>query len=670
MCGIAGIFGRPGADPERALIVSRMTATLVHRGPDGEGAAHPDGCDLGFRRLAIVDVDGPVPPFANEDRSVWAVCNGEIYNYLELRARLEARGHRLRSRVDTEVITHLYEEHGVDLASHLDGMFAFAVFDERRQILVLGRDRAGEKPLFWFRDGAALVFASEMRALLAHPRAPRGVDPVALRRYLLHDFFPAPLTPIAGIHKLPAAHVLVARRGAAPETRRYWDLAEAAAAGEAGRGPGWGSGGRARWPRAGDLDAAAAEVDARISEAVRRRKRSDVPVGVFLSGGLDSSCVLAHLADQDGPGVPVFALGHTERSFDEARFARRTAEHFGAAYDELILSESDLEEGLRRVGEGLDEPLGDASTIPTHLLALHARRKVKVVLSGEGGDELFAGYPTYPGHRLADLCRRIPGPLRRVFFGAVRRLVPQSMGNVGLDYLLARFADGLERGRLERHHVWFGSLSPERQEECLAPRLREALRGDDPFGSARAALAGRRFPDALAATLYDDFVLYLQDDLLTKVDRATMLASLEARAPFLDHELAEYVAGLPSSLKLRGFTTKAVLRRALRHRVPPEVLSRRKRGFNVPFSRWLLHGLGERLRQRFSRERVQARALFDPAGIARLLDEHLLRRADHRKPIFTLLALDLWCDRTYGVGAAVPLAGEATAAVAPASLAG
>ena len=644
MCGIAGVVGRPGLDPERSERVRRITATLIHRGPDGEGYARRDGCDLGFRRLAIVDIAAPPPPFANEDQTIWTICNGEIYNSQELRARLEARGHRFGSRVDTEVIPHLYEEYGTDLATHMDGMFAFAVWDEKRQILVLGRDRAGEKPLFYWQHGGELVFASEMRALLAYPGAPRDLDPAALSRYLLHGFYPAPLTPFAAIRKLAAGHVLVAPRGTPPTLRRYWDLAD-----YFGRAAGR--------RRARDV---AAQLDQLMSQAVCRRKRSDVPVGVFLSGGVDSSAILAYLTEQEGPGVPVFSLGHKDLAFDEARFARRTAEHFKADFDELILDEGDLQEGLRRVGDGLDEPLGDASTIPTHLLSLRARRKVKVILSGEGGDELFAGYPTYAGNRLAELYRRIPHFLRRQIGGLLKR-IPASMGNVDLGYLAVRFIEAAEGARLERHHRWFGCLPPDLQRQVLAPAALAALEGDDAFSSARAVLAGARLPDSLAELLYTDFSMYLQDDLLTKVDRATMLASLEARAPFLDHELAEYVAGLPSGLKLRGFRTKAIMRRALRHRLPREILTRRKRGFNVPFSRWLLHGLGEQMRQRFSTERVRARGLFAPAGIAALLDEHLTRRADHRKPLFTLLALDLWCDRTYGQGAAVPLAREAAA---------
>ncbi len=641
MCGIAGIMGRPGLDAERSAAVRAMTASLRHRGPDGEGHASLDGCDMGFRRLAIVDLEAPSPPYSNESGTVWSVCNGEIYNAGALREALESRGHRFRTGVDTEVIPHLYEDLGDALADWLDGMFAFAVYDVPRRRLLLGRDRAGEKPLFYRQTGREVVFASELRAILAEGHAPMELDPVALRRYLLHDYFPAPLTPFRSIRKLPAGHVMTVEAGRTG-IRRYWCLADHI--------------GEERRPRVGSVAAIAAGVDERMAAAVRSRRRSDVPVGIFLSGGLDSSVILAHLSEQSGPGVPVFTIGHAERSFDESAAARRTARFFGADYDELVLSPADLEEGLALVGARMDEPLGDASTIPMLLLARHARRKVKVILSGEGSDELFAGYPTYAGSRLADWYAALPQALRAMIVRRTGSLAPVRMSNVGLDYLLARFISAAELEGIERHHSWFGSLPPGRHRDVLSSRVWEAIEGDDPFASARAVVAGRRFPDALSKLLHTDFTMFLQDDLLTKVDRTTMLVSLEARAPYLDPRLTEYVAGLPSNLKLRRGVTKAILRRASRHRLPAEILRRRKRGFNIPFSLWLMQGLGERLRARFDPERVRARGLLSPAGVNRLLDEHLGRQADHRKPIYTLLALDLWCDRTFGEGAHVPLA--------------
>lgn len=654
MCGIAGIVGPAPVNHERSELVRRMTATLAHRGPDGEGFATASGCDFGFRRLAIVDLTAPSTPLANEDQTILSVCNGEIYNGDELRKQLEAAGHRFRYGIDTEVLPHLYEEYGPALIERLDGMFAFAIWDAPRQRLVLGRDRAGEKPLYWSEQPDELIFGSELRAVLAHPRVARQLDPVALQQFLLHDYFPAPATPIAAIRKLPAAHLLIHERGRT-SIKRYWDLADHYATARRS---------------ALSFGAAAERLDGLISQAVRRRSRSDVPVGVFLSGGIDSSAVLAHLTEQFGRGVPVFALGYHDLAFDESRFARETARQFGAEYHDLVLGESDLAEGLRRVGESFDEPLGDASIVPTHLLSLFARGKVKVVLSGEGGDELFAGYPTYIGDRVAEIWRRLPGALRRSVLAAARRALPTTMGNVGLDYLLGRFAEGCDRDRLERHQSWFGGLGPERHAAILSKQLALQLASSDPFAAARAVVAGRNLPDGLSQLLYTDFALYLQDDLLTKVDRASMLASLEVRAPLLDHELAEFAASLPSSYKLNRLATKRVLRRALNKRLSREVLTRRKRGFNMPFSRWVLNELGPHLQQRFATERVDARGLFSASGIQALLNEHLARQHDHRKPLFSLLAFDLWCDRTFGQGVAIPVAQQHSLAPRRIALAG
>ena len=640
MCGIVGAFDFTGNNPHQAEIVEKMAATIRHRGPDSKGHLNSGPCSLGFRRLAILDVDAPSPPFPNEEKTVWSIANAEIYNSEEIKSALTQKGHNFRTKVDTEILSHLWEEHGPDLVHLLNGMFAFAVWDEKQQCLMLGRDRSGEKPIYYWRDSQTFVFASEIRAMLAHPNVPREIDPVALRRYLLHGYFPAPISPIAGIRKLPAGHRLIIKDGGV-EISRYWDLAK-----------------YYQQPLGGSrkVDEIAEELDDRIAKAVSYRRRCDVPIGVFLSGGIDSSCILGHLADQVGAGVQAFTVGHTDLSFDESRIAVRTAKHFDANINELILSEADLAEGLRLVGRGFDEPLGDASTIPTLLLSHFARNKVKVVLSGEGADEMFAGYPTYLGNKIVGAYQKIPSILRKGLLKTVRAFTPVSMGNVGMDYLLQLFAAGADSELVERHLTWFGSIQPDRHSNILSDKIWRNLQYDDPFGSARSHLKGTEFSDSLAELLYLDFKLYLQDDLLTKIDRSTMLASLEARAPFLDHELVEFAARIPSSMKVSGFTTKAILRKAVKRRLPKEVLQQRKRGFNIPFSRWLLHGLGDELRGRFSRERVQARGLFNPDGIGNLLDEHMERRYDHRKSLFALLAFDMWCDSIYGEGVEVPVA--------------
>jgi asparagine synthase (glutamine-hydrolysing) len=640
MCGIVGIVSQDRSQSERERIVKKMAASIAHRGPDGTGLVSCGECTLGFQRLAIMDLDAESPPFSTELNSVWSVCNGQIYNAPELRRHLAARGHRLRTGTDTEVIPHVYEQSGLDFVNRLSGMFAIALWDGLARRLILARDRAGEKPLFYWKSGSELAFASEIRALRMHPDCPDALDPVAIRRYLLHDYFPAPYTPISGIRKLPAGHVLVSDpRGTT--TRCYWDLSDY-----------FGSS-SLQAVRESDL---APMLDEQIGRAVRSRSRSDVPFGVFLSGGIDSATILSHLADEFGDGVPAFSIGHEDDEFDESERARSTARHFGADFHPLVLGRSDLERGLAIVASRFDEPLGDASTIPTHLLSLHARDHVKVVLSGEGADELFAGYPTYLGARIAEGYRRLPAAARSSIASAARLLVPHSMGNVGVDYLVERFLAGAGAPTIERHHTWFGSMGPVTLDAVLSPRMVEAIGGDDVFWSARRRVSGRAFPDALSKLLYTDFTMYLQDGLLTKVDRAAMLASLEARAPFLDHELVEFAATIPSHLKLRGITTKAVLRDAVRHRLPNGILQRRKRGFNIPFSKWLLDGLGHQLRRRFSPERVSARGLLRSSTVNRILDEHMAGQADHRKPLFTLMMLDLWCDRVYGVGMRVPIA--------------
>jgi len=627
-----------------------MLARIPHRGPDGQGLVGAGGCRLGLARLAIIDLAAPAAPFTSEDGEVFCVVNGQIDNHRELRRELEARGHRFATGIDTEVVLHLWEEVGADLVHRLEGMFAFAVWDARAGTLLLGRDRAGEKPLFFWHGDGTLVFASEIGAVLAHPAVPARLDPRALSRYLVHGYVPAPLSPLDGIHKVPAGHVLEVGRGGpapgAPRLRRYWDLAD--------HFPAPGRGDRR------SADDLAEELDAELMAAVRRRSHSDVPFGVFLSGGIDSSTLLAYLTEVHGRGIPAFTLGHIDRAFDESDYAVDTARALGAEPHPLILSRADLEAGLRAVGEGMDEPLGDASTIPTLLLSRFARDRVKVVFSGEGADELLAGYPTYLGQRLAAGLDRLPAKWVGALVAGLRRLLPVSMGNVGADYLLQQFAAGLGRPPVERHHLWFGSLSPGRAGGLLAPDVRSALPAgflDYPFADARP---GQPPPDLLSELLYTDFTTYLQDDLLTKVDRMTMLASLEARAVFLDRQLMELIAGIPSRHKVRRWTTKAILRRAVRSRLPAAVLERRKRGFNIPFSRWVLEGLGDDLARRFSPQRVEARGLFSWHAIRALLDEHLERRADHRKPLYALLAFDMWCDRTFGDAAPVPVAESAT----------
>lgn len=650
MCGIVGVADfRAGSRPEPGLLLA-MTDTLAHRGPDGACVVEVDAGEaprltFGFRRLSIIDLGAGARFYADESGRFRAICNGEIYNWPELEQDLKTRGHRFETRCDTEVIPHLYEEHGLDFVHHLDGMFAFAIFDTAAKRLVLGRDRAGEKPLYYLEQDGELMFASEIKALLAHPRVARRIDIEALSRYLLYGYFPAPHTPFQGIRKLPAGHLLIIENGTAA-VRPYWDLrrfvsegAEPAAEGSAARGP------------IPDFEEAVRETRRLLREAVELRLRADVPVGVLLSGGLDSSSIAALAVEIKGPGIPSFALGMEALDFDEAGFAKRAAAHLGTEHHETIIGERDMVAATYEVARFLDEPLADASVLPTWLLSRFTRRHVKVALGGEGGDELFAGYPTYLGDRLARLYGRMPRPARALVRRAVES-VPPGFSNVGLEFLLKKFVAMADLPDDERHPIWFGAFSPERQQGLLSEAALASLArsGGDPLLEARARRAGARFRHPLDALLLTDFVMYLQDDLLTKVDRASMAASLEVRAPFLHHPLVEYVARLPAAYKLRGLTTKRLLRSAMGDRLGKETLSRRKRGFNIPVARLLVGGLDPLLRRAFDEKRLARAGLLRPETVVSLWREHQARRRDNGRLLWNLLMLQLWHSRFFENG--------------------
>lgn len=644
MCGIVGIADLEGVGRSDPGLVSVMNDTMVHRGPDGSmvltiEATEPAHLTFGFRRLSIIDFGAGARAYTDESRRLRTICNGEVYNDPELRRDLEARGHRFETRCDTEVIPHLYEEYGLRFVEHLNGMFAFAVFDARDSRLVLGRDRAGEKPLYYLERDGEVMFASEIKALLAHPGVGRDIDLRALTRYLLYGYFPAPHTPFRDIRKLPAGHLLIAERGRL-RIEPYWELkrffGDAATRGEVPSD-----------------EEAAREVRRLLEEAVRLRLRADVPVGVFLSGGVDSSSIAAIAARHVDGRLPTFTLGFTDPDFNEAGYARRVAAHVGAEHHEMIVGEPEMLEALLAMARLLDEPLADASIVPTHLLSRFARRSVKVALGGEGGDELFAGYPTYIGDRLARWYGRLPAGARALFRRAVES-IPPAFNNVGTEYLLKKFAAAAELPQAARHQVWFGAFSPERQRDILSPAALAALSAsdpdNDPLEEVRTLLRGLPARHPLDALLLTDFLMYLQDDLLTKVDRASMATSLEVRAPFLHHRLVEYAASLPASMKLRGFTSKYILKKAMRDLLLPEVSSRRKRGFNIPLSRFMHGGLATLLRRAFDPQRVAAAGLLNPAAVTTLLEEHMTRKRDNGRLIWNLLMLQLWHSRHFTGG--------------------
>jgi asparagine synthase (glutamine-hydrolysing) len=629
MCGITGFINLDQQQPASQPVAHAMNRALLHRGPDDEGFYFKEHVALGMRRLAIIDLAGGQQPICNEDRSVWVVFNGEIYNFAELRKELSQRGHQFRTQSDTEVIVHLYEEHGAELVQHLNGMFGFALWDERRQRLLIARDRMGEKPLYFTQTKEAFVFASELKALLQHPSVEHRLNLLALRKYLQYEFVPSPHSMVANVWKLPPAHRLIFEHGQWRQ-ERYWKLTY-------------------DQPRLQLSEAdAVEELRHRLREAVRLRLIADVPLGVLLSGGIDSSSVAALAVEAAGSRVKTFSIAFDDKSFDESSYARLVAGQLGTEHFEKRFNEREMLDIVPEIPRLLDEPLGDASLIPTFLLSRFTREHVTVALGGDGGDELLAGYPTYAAHRMADFYNTLPPFVRkRLIEPAVRRL-PVSTDNLSFDFKAKRFVQAVALPAGTRHTVWMGSYDARMQGKLLQPEIMLACPDEQVFNEVRAfdGLAEPSSDALVEAMMQLDATHYLSECVLFKVDRASMAASLETRAPLLDHTFVEFLTRLPLDLKLRGNlwnpTGKYILKEAMRDRLPRKVIERPKKGFGMPVAKWVKGELRELVRDTFAPERLHRHGLFNPPYIMRLLNEHERGLADHRKLIWTLLMFELW----------------------------
>ncbi len=623
MCGICGIVGREQAAPRDGL-VRAMTATLTHRGPDEDGFFCDTRAALGMRRLSIIDLDTGTQPMSNEDGSIQVVFNGEIYNYRELRDDLITRGHTFRTQSDTEVLPHLYEEYGDGFLQHLNGMFGLAIWDSSRSRLLLARDRLGIKPLYYAPLPDRLVFGSELKAILAAPGITREIDPVALNEYLTYEYVPPPRSIFNGIKKLAPGEMLVYENGEA-HVSRYWDFPSAP-------------------PLDITFDDAAAQLRELIRDAVRVRLVSDVPLGVFLSGGVDSTTTAAFAA-QFSPRIESFCIGFEEQSFDESRHARRAADIIGTTHHEDILPLSSAIGLLPDVFDLLDEPMSDPSLLPTFLLSRFTRRHVTVALSGDGGDELFAGYPTYQAHRLHAMYSRTPAAFRAAVSSIVSAL-PSSDKNLSLDFKLKKFLGGEGYGALERQFVWLGPFAPHDRPGILSDSMLDATCGHDLFETPRAALAGfRRGLSDIETAMLLDLRFYLGENLMTKVDRASMMCSLEARTPLLDHRVVEFAAQLPVHFRLNGWKTKYILKKAVARDVPLFVIKRKKKGFGIPLTAWIRKELRPQFEETLSESRLRADGLFNPSAVRSLLDQHMSGRFDHRKKLWNLFVLHQWMSR-------------------------
>jgi asparagine synthase (glutamine-hydrolysing) len=618
MCGIAGIVSSNAGDRVEAETIHRMCQAIVHRGPDDEGIFVKNGTGLGMRRLSIIDLAGGHQPVFNEDRSIWVVFNGEIYNFPELRAELESRGHHFYTRTDTEVIVHLYEDLGADCVKRLRGMFAFALYDERRGKLLLARDRLGIKPLHYAFLNGQLLFGSEIKAILAVAPELAKVNPQGLLQYMYFGYIPDPITSFLPIQKLAPGHLLEFEAGKI-QVRQYWDLPE------------YGT----HQPRS--EEECLEELEWRLAEAVRIRLISDVPLGALLSGGTDSSTVVALMAQASSKPVQTFSIGFSHSEFDEAHYARLVARKFGTDHHELVV-EPNVLETVEMLSGSLEEPFGDSSMLPTYYVSCMARKHVTVALSGDGGDEIFAGYNRYGIHLRRKAFERIPPRAWEIYRERIYPHLPKNMRGRKFSYNVSlpwreRYVDGI-------------SFVPsfERDMPLLSDEFRESLRsGGSPDDLMFRYFENAPASDPISQMLYVDTKTYMVADILTKVDRMSMATSLEVRVPILDHLFVEWATGLPPEWKLRGGEQKYILRKlAERVGVPREAIYRPKQGFALPLVHWIRNELKDLIMTVLLEPRTAQRGYFDSTGVRQLLDEHFRARRDHSDVIWRLLMFELW----------------------------
>ena len=622
MCGIAGFVdfqrasnARPAE--ERARILENMCRVITHRGPDDQGVMVADGVALGMRRLSIIDLAGGHQPISNENGAVNIVFNGEIYNYRDLQKELESLGHTFATSSDTETIVHAYEEYGDHCVDHLRGMFAFAIWDDREKKLFIARDRVGKKPLYYSvtRSGT-LVFGSELKCLLQHPEVEREIDPQALDSYFSLGYVPDPLSIFQNIEKLPPGHHLTFSNGRL-RVERYWDFSYQTN----------GNGHR----ESDYLD----ELRALIDESVKMRLVSDVPLGAFLSGGIDSSTVVALMARHMDQPVKTFSIGFNEDSYNELKYARLTAQKFGTDHHEFLVT-PDICDVVDQLAWHFDEPFADSSAIPTYVVSKLAREHVTVVLTGDGGDELFAGYTRYATERGRDKFDLVPRLVREGLMAPLSRRLPH--GAWGRNYLHNVSLEPIDR-YLDNVSVFTGLNKGSLYSSDFNDQLRDADSLSDYFTELSKNV---RSDASLDSLLYIDSKTYLPGDILTKVDRMAMAVSLEARVPLLDHKLIEFVTRIPAGLKMRGLETKTLFKRAVADLVPAEILNRPKQGFGVPIQQWINQQLRERIHDTLSDPRTLERGYVTRRHVQLLLDEHERGRRDHAMALWSLLMLELW----------------------------
>jgi asparagine synthase (glutamine-hydrolysing) len=609
--------------PVAAEEIGRMVSMLVHRGPDEEGAVLRPGVGLGMRRLAIIDVVSGQQPFGNETDDIQLVANGEIYNFKQLRDDLRAQGHVIRTQSDIEVLVHAYEEWGIDFLARVRGMFALALWDARTRTLIAARDRAGEKPLYWTQTSRGLLLASEVKALLVRPEVSRELDPEAVDQFLTYEYVLAPRTILKGIHKLPPGHYLMFRDGRVT-VRRYWDAA-------------------AVQPRAWRDAEAAEALRAALRHATVSQMISDVPLGAFLSGGIDSSTIVAFMSEASLQPVNTFSIGFDDGTYNELPYAREVAALFKTEHRERTVTPK-LNDLFEKLIVHLDEPFADVSLFPTFLVSQLAREHVTVALSGDGGDELFGGYDAYQAQALATRFAWMGDTLLPAA-AAVAAALPPTEKKKGLVNKFKRFTLGATQAPVDLgHYRWMVYLSPRAKQRLYTPALRSALSRSDVYAPVRETLKRFGHSDLANRQFYADLSLYLADDILVKVDRMSMATSLETRAPFLDAEVMELAFSMPGHFKIRNGERKWILKQAVRGVLPERILTRKKEGFSIPMKNWLRRDLQPLMRTLLSPERIAARGLFEPADVTRLVEDHVAGRENYAHTLFPLMVFERWCE--------------------------
>lgn len=616
----------PGLASGDLRILEAMTDTMAHRGPNDRGTWSEGPVGFGHRRLSVIDLSAAGrQPMANEDGAVVMTYNGEVYNFRELKAkhRLEEKGHVFKSLTDSEVIIHLFEELGPAIAAELSGMFALAIWDRRTETLHLMRDRYGIKPLFYQKDGAHFRFGSEIKAIIADARVPRRPSLQALHDFLTLNYVPDQQTAFEGIYEVPPGHVMSVARDGTTKLTRYWDLDFTAS-------------------DAITEDEAVAESFRLMDESLARHLIADVPVGIFLSGGLDSSTLVALMSRQTDAKLHTYSVGFEDDSFNELPYARIVAEHFKTEHREVIVTADMVRDLLPKSISFIDEPYGDGSAIPTYCVSELAKDEVVVVLSGEGGDEVFAGYDTYAAYKTYRMARRVPGAIRNRIIAPLAQLLPVSDKKLSFEFKLKRFLGGLDLPPEEAHLWWRIVLTEAQKFAMYSDRVRSELAAEPTVRHFRDRFARCGADDVLSRLMYIDSTLFLPDDLMIKNDRMTMAHSLEARVPFTDPELTGYLGRVPPALKMKAGRKKHLMRRAMEGHLPQEILDKKKVGLEMPYSRWLKTDLADMVHHYLGAERMRKVDIFRPDAVTRLVDEHMASKRDHGRALWGMLNLSMW----------------------------